>query len=40
VHAVKRGKFALPYAALRVITTSQERRRIETSSDGIALSVD
>ena len=37
VHAVKRGRFALPYATIRVLRPPGERRRLELGGEGVAL---
>jgi alpha-glucosidase len=37
VHAVKRGRFPLPYAAIRVLCPPGERRRLKLSGERVAL---
>ena len=38
LHAIKRGRFELPYAALRVVLPPGEKRRLFASGDGVMLS--
>jgi alpha-glucosidase len=40
VHAVKHGRFPLPYATIRVLRPPRERRRLELTGDGVALDAD
>jgi len=39
VHASKRGRFALPYTAVRVLPPTGEQRRLDVSGEGITLVV-
>jgi len=37
VYATKRGRFELPYNAMRVVLPPEERRRLDVRGEGIAL---